>query len=40
MRMAQRRSIEDTWQHIGKLVQTIAPNECRNYIANAGYGAT
>ena len=40
MRMAQRRSVEDTWQHIGKLVQTIAPAECQNCIANAGYGAT
>lgn len=38
--MAQRRSVEDTCQHIGKLVQTITPSECKNYIANAGYGAT
>lgn len=39
MRMAQKRSVEDTWRHIGKLVQTIKPNECSNYIANAGYGS-
>jgi transposase len=40
MRMAQRRSIDDTWRKIGQLVQTIQPTECANYIANAGYGAT
>lgn len=40
MRMAQRRTLEDTWRHIGQLVQTIEPAECANYIANAGYRAT
>ena len=40
MRMAQRRTVEDTWRHIGQLVQTIQPHECANYIANAGYAAT
>lgn len=39
MRMAQRRSVDDTWRHIGQLVQTIGPQECANYIANAGYAA-
>lgn len=38
MRMAQRRTVEDTWRHIGQLVRTIAPTECANYIANVGYG--
>lgn len=40
MRSAQRRTIEDTWRHIGNLVQTIQPSECANYIANAGYTST
>ena len=40
MRMAQRRSIEDTWRHVGNLVQTIRPNECANYLVNAGYAST
>lgn len=40
MRMAQRRTAEDTWRHLGKLVLTITPNECANYIANVGYGAS
>jgi transposase len=39
MRLAQKRSIEETWRHIGALVQTIKPNECENYFANAGYAS-
>jgi transposase len=39
MRLAQKRSIDDTWRHIGTLVSTIAPTECHNYFANAGYGS-
>ncbi len=39
MRMAQRRSVEDTWRHIGQLVQTISPHECANDITNAGYAS-
>jgi transposase len=39
MRTAQKRTIEDTWRHIGSLVTTIQPNECNNYFANAGYAS-
>ena len=39
MRAAQKRSIEDTWRHIGSLVATIQPDECSNYFANAGYAS-
>ena len=39
MRHAQRRTIEDTWQAIGQLIQTITPQECENYLANAGYAS-
>src|SRR5690606_11056700 len=39
MRMAQRRSVEDTWRHVGHLVQTIGPAECANYLKNAGYAS-
>ncbi|MER8899827.1 IS630 family transposase, partial [Mesorhizobium sp. M0676] len=39
MRAAQKRTIDDTWRHIGHLVSTIQPNECRNYFANAGYAS-
>ncbi len=39
MRQAQKRTIEDTWRHIGNLVSTIAPTECSNYLTNAGYAS-
>jgi putative transposase len=39
MRQAQKRTIEDTWRHIGHLVQDIQPRECANYFANAGYAS-
>ena len=39
MRMAQKRTIQDTWQHIGNLIATIDPHECSNYFANAGYAS-
>ena len=38
MRNAQKRTIDDTWRHIGRLVETIQPTECQNYLENAGYG--
>ena len=39
MRAAQKRTIPDTWHHIGSLVDTITPSECANYLANAGYAS-
>lgn len=39
MRLAQRRSIDDTWQHLGLLIRTIKPQECANYFDNAGYAS-
>ncbi|KQU75447.1 DDE endonuclease [Aminobacter sp. DSM 101952] len=39
MRQAQKRTVEDTWRHIGHLVATIEPGECKNYFANAGYAS-
>jgi transposase len=39
MRLAQKRTIEDTWRHIGHLVSTIHPAECANYFENAGYAS-
>jgi putative transposase len=39
MRTAQKRTIEDTWRHVGSLVEAIEPAECRNYLANAGYAS-
>jgi transposase len=39
MRHAQKRTIEETWRHIGNLVTTTEPVECANYLANAGYAS-
>jgi transposase len=39
MRCAQKRTIPDTWRHVGNLVEEIQPYECANYFANAGYAS-
>jgi putative transposase len=39
MRLAQKRTVDDTWRHIGHLVTTITPNECANYLRNSGYAS-
>ena len=39
MRLAQKRTVADTWRHIGHLVQTISPDECANYLRNSGYAS-
>jgi len=39
MRAAQKRTLDETWRHIGALVATIKPDECANYFANAGYAS-
>ena len=39
MRNAQKRSIDDTCSHLGRLIDTIEPSECQNYIQNAGHGS-
>ncbi|MGX9429114.1 transposase, partial [Bradyrhizobium sp. LeoA1S1] len=39
MRIAQKRTLEDIWRHLGDLVTSIQPTECSNYFANAGYAS-
>lgn len=39
MRVAQMRTVDDLWRHIGQLVSAISPTECANFIANAGYAS-
>lgn len=39
MRIAQKRTIEETWKFLGKLIQTITPAQCQNYIENTGYAS-
>ena len=37
MRDAQKRRVEELWRYLGKLIQTITPLQCKNYIVHAGY---
>ena len=39
MRQAQKRTVDDTWRHLGYLANTIEPDECANYFTNAGYAS-
>ena len=39
MRMAQKRTMEETWKYLGRLIGTITPTECANYFRNAGYAS-
>ncbi|MEM9289502.1 MAG: IS630 family transposase [Pseudomonadota bacterium] len=39
MRFAQKRTIEDTWRHVGKVTKAFGPEECANYFRNAGYAS-
>jgi hypothetical protein len=37
---AAARSVEATWKGIGRLLQEFSPQECANYLTNAGYAAS
>ena len=37
LRKADERSVQATWQRIGALLATFKPDECSNYLVNAGY---
>jgi transposase len=39
LRKAAERSGDATWRRIGTLLDAFKPNECANYIANAGYAS-
>lgn len=39
MRAAQKRTIDEISRHLGELIQTIQPDECKNYFANARYAS-
>jgi transposase len=40
LRKAAERSVEATWRRIGTLLNDFTPQECSNYLRNAGYAAT
>ncbi len=37
LRQAGTRTRETLWATIGRLLERFSPDECRNYIRNAGY---
>jgi transposase len=37
LRKAARRTINALWREIGRLLDTISPDECENYFASSGY---
>jgi transposase len=39
LRKAEARSVEATWRQIGALIDRFTPNECANYLKNAGYAS-
>ena len=40
LRKAAERTLEATWKRIGALLDCFSPNECKAYLANAGYAST
>jgi len=40
LRDAAERTMEATWRRIGALLDRFTPQECSNYIANAGYASS
>ena len=39
LRKADERTIEATWRRIGTLLDHFSPQECANYLVNAGYAS-
>lgn len=39
MRKAAERTVDALWRRLGKLLDTLSPQECANYFANAGYAS-
>ena len=39
MRKAQPRTVTATWRQVGQFLNCFSPDECANYLANAGYGS-
>jgi len=39
LRKTDPRTIEQTWRGIGALLDRFTPQECANYLANAGYAS-
>src|ERR1700730_9203583 len=39
LRKAGERTVEATWKRIGQLLDRFTPQECANYVTNAGYAS-
>ncbi|VTZ24062.1 transposase [Methylocella tundrae] len=39
MRKAGERTFENTWRRAGALLDLFSPDECQNYLSNAGYAS-
>jgi transposase len=40
LRKAAARTKDELWQAIGRLLATVSPSECANYLNHCGYGST
>jgi transposase len=40
LRKTDPRTVEATWRNIGDLLDRFTPQECANYLVNAGYAST
>ena len=39
VRKAGPRTVNETWQRVGKILDLFSPTECANYLKNAGYAS-
>jgi transposase len=39
IRKTQPRDVQATWRQVGQLLDLFSPDECANYLVNAGYGS-
>jgi transposase len=37
LRKAAKRTVDALWEHIGLLLDSFSPEECKNYFASSGY---
>lgn len=40
LRKAAKRTVEELWTEVGDLLDTVSPEECRNYFHSSGYVKT
>jgi transposase len=40
LRKAAARTKDELWQTIGRLLATVPPSACANYLIHCGYGST